>query len=72
MNNQIQKSNDCVSSTKRKLDEMTNKYEEEERSLTIVYVELVFFKKMEEEAERARNEDEQRKEIEKKSIMLCL
>ena len=58
LNNQIQKSNNCVSSTKRKLDEMTNKYEEEERSLTVAYEKLAFFKEAEEEAERARNEDE--------------
>ena len=44
LNNQIQKLNDCVSSKKRKLDEMTNKYEEEERSLTVANEKLAFLK----------------------------
>ena len=44
---------------------MRNKFEEEERVLTTAYEKFVYLQKREEEAEMARKEDEQRKEIKK-------
>ena len=40
---QIQKTNVDRASTKRKMDEMTNKFEEEEKSLTAAYTKLAYF-----------------------------
>ena len=44
---------------------MRNKFEEEEMVLTIAYAKFAYFQRREEEAEMARKENEQRKEIKK-------